>query len=173
MQKANWTFPFGVDPVWKVSENELQFYNSLKMKASIILAYFHMMLGIVMQAFNAVHFRKKYDFYFEFIPRATFLTSIIGYMVLLIFVKWGRDWSLVQPFAPNMSGNGASAAPYIIGIMTNFFLKPLDTTPSIDCMYMLGCSFQPYFQFFLLVLAVACVPVMLVRERIHTEQLAL
>lgn len=41
MAKSNWTFPFGVDPAWKLSENELQFYNSLKMKASIVIAYFH------------------------------------------------------------------------------------------------------------------------------------
>ncbi len=45
--------------------------------------------------------------------------------------------------------------------MTNFFLKPLDTSTSISCMYMLGCPFQSYFQFFLLVVALACIPVML------------
>jgi vacuolar-type H+-ATPase subunit I/STV1 len=41
-------------------------------------------------------------------------------------ISRGRDWSAVQPFAPNVIGNGASAAPYIIGIMTKFFLSPLD-----------------------------------------------
>ena len=61
------TFAFGVDPAWKTGSNELQFYNSLKMKISVILAYFHMMLGIVMHAFNAVHFRRPYDLYFEFV----------------------------------------------------------------------------------------------------------
>jgi V-type H+-transporting ATPase subunit a len=45
--------------------------------------------------------------------------------------------------------------------MTNFFLKPLDTSTSISCMYMLGCPFQSYFQFFLLVVALACIPIML------------
>ena len=81
------TFPFGADPIWKMAENELQFYNSLKMKLSIVVAYLHMMLGLVLMAFNAVHFRRPYDLYWEFIPRALFLTCIIGYMVLLIFWK--------------------------------------------------------------------------------------
>jgi hypothetical protein len=49
LAKSNSTFPFGVDPAWKTASNELQFYNSMKMKMSIVIAYFHMMLGIVMQ----------------------------------------------------------------------------------------------------------------------------
>ena len=67
----------------------------------------------------------------------------------------------MQPYPPSQWGNGASAAPFIISIMTNFFLKPLDTATTIDCRYMLGCPQQAVIQFALLLVAVACVPVML------------
>jgi V-type H+-transporting ATPase subunit a len=176
VKNTNATFPFGVDPAWKVSENELLFYNSLKMKMSIIIAYFHMMLGICMHAFNAVYFSRPYDLFFEFIPRVVFLTSIIGYMVLLIFWKWITVWDNVNPNCSTCLGNGASAAPYIISIMVDMFLKILDPgklcmpgdidTPCADnstCVYeyMLGCPTQGYVELILIILAVASIPVML------------
>ena len=161
VKTTNSTFPFGVDPIWKVATNELQFYNSLKMKMSIIIAYFHMSLGICMHAFNAVYFSRPYDLWFEFVPRLVFLTCIIGYMVLLIFWKWITVWANVQPVAPDMLGNGASAAPYIITVMTNMFLSLTDFEPSIDCEFMLGCPTQKYIQLILVILAIATVPVML------------
>lgn len=176
------TYPFGVDPAWKVSANELAFYNSLKMKISIVIAYLHMMLGIVMHAFNAVHFRRWYDLWFEFIPRALFLSCIIGYMVLLIMWKWLTPWDSINPFPPNQTGNGASAAPMIISIIISMFLSPGNVPRPVEfaafffffflplcmfticrklCEHMLGCPTQSYVQLFLLLVAVGCVPVML------------
>ena len=163
-KKGAATFPFGVDPIWKVAENELQFYNSLKMKLSIVLAYFHMMLGICMHAFNAIHFNRPYDLWFEFVPRAIFLTCIIGYMVLLILLKWTTNWAAIGPTPEMGLGGGASAAPYIIGIMINMFLSPLSTAEPRNCYWMLGCPFQTYLEFVLLIVAVACVPIMLLAK---------
>lgn len=129
----------------QIASNELLFYNSLKMKMSIIIAYLHMMLGLTMHAFNAYHFNRPYDFWFEFIPRAIFLTCIIGYMVLLIIWKWLTPWESIQPFPPNMPGNGASAAPYILTIVIGMFMNPFHSDPA-QCKHMLGCPQQAYIQ---------------------------
>jgi V-type H+-transporting ATPase subunit a len=38
-------YPIGVDPIWKISGNELLFYNSMKMKTSVIIGILQMTLG--------------------------------------------------------------------------------------------------------------------------------
>jgi vacuolar-type H+-ATPase subunit I/STV1 len=41
-----------VQPVWGVSENGLNFENSLKMKISMIVAFFHMGFGMALKIIN-------------------------------------------------------------------------------------------------------------------------
>lgn len=53
-------YPFGVDPAWKISGNELLFYNSMKMKMSVVLGIFQMTFGILLRGINAVYFRLSY-----------------------------------------------------------------------------------------------------------------
>jgi V-type H+-transporting ATPase subunit a len=55
-QKPNCVYPIGVDPVWSVSDNYLNFINSLKMKLSVILGVIHMILGILIKGSNAIYF---------------------------------------------------------------------------------------------------------------------
>lgn len=85
-------YAFGVDPAWKISGNELLFYNSMKMKMSVILGIFQMTFGILLRGVNAWYFRSYLDLFCEFFPMILFAISLFGYMVILIFVKWSINW---------------------------------------------------------------------------------
>ena len=61
-------YPIGLDPVWYMSNNELAFTNSLKMKTAVIFGVAQMALGIFLKGMNSLYFGKHIDFIFEFIP---------------------------------------------------------------------------------------------------------
>lgn len=83
-------YPFGFDPKWKGAKNELILMNSFKMKFAVIVAFVQMGTGVLLKATNAIYFRSMLDFVFEFLPQITFLTSLVGYMDLLIIMKWAQ-----------------------------------------------------------------------------------
>lgn len=85
-------YAFGVDPAWKISGNELLFYNSMKMKMSVILGIFQMTFGILLKGMNCRYFKSHLDFFCEFLPMILFDLALFGYMVVLIFVKWSINW---------------------------------------------------------------------------------
>lgn len=85
-------YPFGLDPVWHVTSNELLFFNSFKMKLSVIFGIFQMFLGTCLKGLNAIYFNEKLDFFFEFLPMVVFAVSLFVYMVFLIFLKWIINW---------------------------------------------------------------------------------
>lgn len=62
--KADCIYPFGVDPVWGVSNNELIFVNNLKMKISVIIAIIHMCMGVFLKLGNALYFKRKLEVIF-------------------------------------------------------------------------------------------------------------
>jgi len=86
-------YPFGLDPMWHVASNDLPFFNSFKMKLSVILGITQMSFGICLKGMNAVYFKKTLDFYYEFLPMVVFASSLFVYMVVLIFLKWTIDWN--------------------------------------------------------------------------------
>ena len=86
-------YPFGLDPIWHVSGNELLFFNSFKMKLSVIFGIFQMFLGTCLKGLNAVYFNEKLDLLFEFVPMVVFAASLFLYMVFLIFYKWSTNWN--------------------------------------------------------------------------------
>ena len=51
-----------------MSETDLTFYNSFKMKTSVIVGVAHMLIGVVIKGMNAIYFDRKLDFLHEFIP---------------------------------------------------------------------------------------------------------
>ena len=49
---------------WLSAENSLLYYNSLKMKLSVILGVTQMSLGVVLSMMNAWFFGNKYDLWY-------------------------------------------------------------------------------------------------------------
>lgn len=88
----NYVYPFGVDPAWHIADNELLFFNSMKMKTSIILGIIQMTFGVCLRGINSIYFHQYLDFVCEFLPMIIFCVGFFGYMVILIFVKWSIDW---------------------------------------------------------------------------------
>jgi len=107
--KKNTTYPFGLDYIWRRSDNELYLSNSLKMKLSIVFGVVQMEAGIVLSLFNHLHFRHKLDVYFEFIPQILFMTCTFGYLVFLVFFKW-------------LSYSIDDDCPYLINVFINMFI---------------------------------------------------
>ena len=91
--KDDCIYPFGVDPKWYVSPNELNFMNSLKMKLAVIYGVMQMSLGVSMKGFNAVYKRNYVELLFEFLPQIVFLLCLFGFMDLMIITKWLTDWN--------------------------------------------------------------------------------
>lgn len=105
-------YPIGIDPVWFISSQEINYYNSFKMKLAVILGVIHMTFGIFLKALNNIHDQSPMDFFFEFLPQVLFMIFTFGYMIILIFLKWAFDWS-----------SDFSKAPSIITIMIDIPLK--------------------------------------------------
>jgi len=85
-------YPFGVDPAWHVSQNELLFFNSMKMKTAVIVGIAQMTGGILLKGVNDLYFGDFVAFTLEFLPMIIFDLALFGYMVILIFTKWAIDW---------------------------------------------------------------------------------
>mmetsp|Transcript_17822 Transcript_17822/g.27051 ORF Transcript_17822/g.27051 Transcript_17822/m.27051 type:complete len:879 (-) Transcript_17822:74-2710(-) len=105
-------YPFGLDPMWHVAQNELLFFNSFKMKLSVIFGIFQMFAGTCLRGINYIYFGKKLDFICEFIPMVAFASSLFVYMVILIFMKWSINWNSRMLSAtcldPNDAGWGSA-----------------------------------------------------------------
>lgn len=90
-------YPIGLDPAWYSAKNEVSYFNSFKMKLSIIIGVLHMMLGIFIRGSNNIHFGLYIDLIFECIPQILFMSCTFGYMCLCIILKWLQDWTGKNP----------------------------------------------------------------------------
>jgi len=145
---------FGVDPVWKGSSNELLYYNSVKMKMSVIIGVIQMSLGIFLHLLNALYFKNKMDIVGEFIPRIIFLWAIFGYLCIMIFLKWTTDYPTLDYLNKYHNGtyNGTQGAPVILNEMI-FMVLP---GGKADQLY----HGQQLLQYGLVGIAVICIPIM-------------
>lgn len=144
--KATDVYPFGIDPEWHISENNLLFFNSLKMKMSIVIGVTQMTFGLLLKTGNAVYFGNMVDLFCECIPQVIFMLALFGYMVFLIILKWSIDWR-----DPN---SRPGAPPSLIDTMINLALKPGGVS---DPMY----EGQIGVQTLILLVVFICVPIML------------
>jgi len=143
-------YPFGVDPAWHISSNELLFFNSMKMKTAVIFGVVQMTGGIFLKGLNALYFGDRAVFWLEFMPMIIFDFCLFVYMAVLIFTKWAINWdrrqlmgscgidgltfdqrpcsdgdSLKHKCALNFGGEtGGCAPPNLINQLINIALNP-------------------------------------------------
>jgi len=92
---------------------------------------------------NALHFSTPIDIWGNFVPGMIFFQSIFGYLVFTILYKWSIDW-LEEGRSP----------PSLLNMLIYMFLQP----GTVDEQLYGG---QAGLQIVLVLMAVACVPVML------------
>ncbi|EZA62635.1 V-type proton ATPase 116 kDa subunit a isoform X2 [Ooceraea biroi] len=155
---VDYPYPFGMDPIWQLAENKIIFQNSYKMKISIIFGVTHMLFGVVVGLWNHMYFKRRINITCEFVPQMIFLMSLFLYMVILMFVKW------VKYGPKNEFVDGPGCAPSVLITFINMVLfKPAAKVPNCES-YMYGG--QAGLQKFLVVVAVLCVPWMLLAKPI-------
>ena len=148
-------YPVGLDPSWVGTVNELTFTNSLKMKLSIIVGVLHMMLGIFIRGINNINLKHHTAFYFEFIPQFLFMGLLFGYLITMIFYKWGTDYD-----------SNTHEAPSLLTIMINMAIKlgEIDGKPLFESF--LGFS-QESINRLILVICIILIPIMLLVKPIN------
>ena len=116
-------YKFGLDPVWYITTNELTFVNSLKMKLSVILGVFQMLLGILLRGLNSIFQLDFAELVFIFFPQLILMLILFGYMDFLIFYKWATPYNPYLELSANSTFNENYIAPDIKSYLMNIFLK--------------------------------------------------
>nr|XP_061808038.1 V-type proton ATPase 116 kDa subunit a 1-like isoform X13 [Nerophis lumbriciformis] len=142
----NGPYPLGIDPIWNVATNKLTFLNSFKMKMSVILGVIHMLFGVSLSLFNHLYFKKPLNIFLGFIPEIVFMSSLFGYLVLLVFYKWTAYDAVTSKDAPSL------LIHFINMCLFNY------SDPTTKSLY----AGQMGIQVLLVLIALACVPCMLV-----------
>nr|CDS29593.1 V type proton ATPase 116 kDa subunit a [Hymenolepis microstoma] len=141
---AGQPYPFGVDPIWQISNNKIPFMNSLKMKMSIIIAVFHMGFGVVLSFLNNKFYNQSLMIWCVTLPQLLFLVSIFGYLTIVIFYKWSA-----------FTADNATTAPSLLIMLINMFKFNYEVKGGPGDTFYSG---QAAIQSMLMILAVSCVP---------------
>ncbi|XP_078063476.1 V-type proton ATPase 116 kDa subunit a 2-like [Mustelus asterias] len=143
-------YPFGIDPIWHLANNKLNFLNSFKMKMSVILGIIHMCFGVSLSVFNYIHFKKRWLILLVFVPEMLFMLCLFGYLVFLIVYKW-LAYTVVR----------SQEAPSILIHFIDMFL--FTTSASNEDLY----ESQRAVQIVLFMVALLSVPVLLLGKPLY------
>jgi len=115
-------YPVGIDPIWHRTTNKITFFNSYKMKISIVVGVLQMTVGIILSLLNHLEYRDYKKVFFQFIPEFVFFQGIFGYLVFTILYKWSVDWT--SDDVPHVVGHGPEPAPSLLTLLINMFMAP-------------------------------------------------
>jgi V-type H+-transporting ATPase subunit a len=126
-----------------------------------------------MHLLNGIKFRKWYDVFFEFIPQILFMWCMFGYLCVLVVYKWSQDYGYyVDPvpiFCDNVTKivngtaipSGHREPPSLIGIMISMALPFFNSITCEQQEGLFGAPGMKTLQTALLLIAVICIPWML------------
>jgi len=150
-------YPYGMDPMWQLATNKIMFIDSFKMKSSVILGVVQMCFGLVLSFLNHKYFGDEVSLIWEWIPQVLFMSCIFVYLCLTILIKWLTWDSTISGDAPSL----------LINLIGMFMMK----VPSKrEKTWIYGtvtddedgiATFQNVVQKILILVALACLPVML------------
>ncbi|XP_026314352.1 V-type proton ATPase 116 kDa subunit a-like [Hyposmocoma kahamanoa] len=153
---------FGKDPAWALAKNKILNENSLKMKMSIVLGIVHMVFGLTLSLFNHIFCKNMFAILLQFVPEIVFLLCLFGWLVFLIFWKW-LSFSAKSGDLKSRPG----CAPLILIHFIDMCLMRETKSQDPNC----NAYFFPMqhlIQQILLLVALFCVPVLLLGTPIFT-----
>ena len=109
-------YPFGIDPAWYRSNQEIVFLNSMKMKMSVIFGVLQMNLGTICKGLNAIYFKRWIELIFDVFAQLILMWSLFGFMDYLIVVKWTTDWISKE------KADNTMKAPGVVQAMITMFI---------------------------------------------------
>uniref|UniRef100_A0AC35TZD1 V-type proton ATPase subunit a n=1 Tax=Rhabditophanes sp. KR3021 TaxID=114890 RepID=A0AC35TZD1_9BILA len=176
----NGPYPLGVDPIWNIGENKLNFLNSMKMKMSVILGIGQMTFGVFLSLQNYRYFESKIEIFTVFIPQLLFLACIFMYLCLQIILKWIFFWVKEEVVFGQLYPGSHCAPSLLIGLINMFMFKSRDagfvnetqvlrTEANGHIIYVENapCYLQQWYpgqssiEAILVLVAVVCIPIML------------
>ncbi|ESO00811.1 hypothetical protein HELRODRAFT_112954 [Helobdella robusta] len=153
---TGYPYPFGMDPIWMVASNKITWLNSYKMKISVVFGVGQMIFGLILSLQNHRFRKDSLSIICEFLPQMIFILCIFGYLIILILYKF-----------INIDASQAACAPSLLIGLINMFLM---NYPEEPCSAKEFYSGQKGFQIFLLLVAVACVPWLLIAKPVMLKR---